>query len=179
MKTESINLIVQIATSIAVLVGIGLVVWELQQTRTLAETQLTADAWQDLHQTSLVKMGENSAAVSIRACFHPKKLSLEDFAVHWEEMSTRYYSMKRMVMTEDIAQFGTPVRQYLRANLRSYLGYEVGMWDYNTLSEKDWDPLMREVAAEIVESNDVLDCKMFWGPMLKHFEVSLEDESST
>ena len=45
MNAQAIANWVQIITSVAVLVGLGLVVFELNQTRTLVKTQLTSDGF--------------------------------------------------------------------------------------------------------------------------------------
>ena len=53
---------VQIATGVALLVGLVLVVWELSQSRDVATAQLSSDGTDRYLQSAVPRMGENPAA---------------------------------------------------------------------------------------------------------------------
>lgn len=61
METRKIANWVQIATGFGVLIGLGLVVWELQQSRAVATAQLTSDGFAHFHQLNISRMGESPA----------------------------------------------------------------------------------------------------------------------
>jgi hypothetical protein len=75
MKTQSIVNVIQTLTGLAVLVGLGLVIFELRQSRELARAELTAEGWAHGIDKELHVMGENFAEVFANACFRPQELS--------------------------------------------------------------------------------------------------------
>lgn len=81
MDSQKVADWVQIATGVALLVGLGLVVWELSQSRDVATAQLSSDGTDQYLQSVVVKMGENPAAAFVKACHDPQSLSDEDLVV--------------------------------------------------------------------------------------------------
>ena len=63
MNIDKANIWIQLTTAFAVLVGIGLVVWELQQVRTLTRAQLTNDMFSITAGNHAAMLGENAAAL--------------------------------------------------------------------------------------------------------------------
>ena len=76
MKTNSVNIdrLIQIVTAIAVLIGLGLVVWELQQAKSLAFTQVIHGNVDNLTEGHTSVFGEDLSRVLATACFEPAEL---------------------------------------------------------------------------------------------------------
>ena len=66
---------IQATLTIAVLVGLGLVIWELQQVRTLARAQLTSDSVAINNSIYTSMFGEEAASIVAKACLHPEELT--------------------------------------------------------------------------------------------------------
>jgi hypothetical protein len=81
MDSQKISDWVQIVTGVAVLVGLGLVVWELSQSRDVAYAQLSSDGTDQYLQHAVPKMGENPATALAKACNDPHSLSDEELVV--------------------------------------------------------------------------------------------------
>ena len=81
MNYQSLTNWVQIFTGIAVLVGLGLVVWELRQSREIALAQLTSDFYMMNSQHNSALMGENPAEVIEKACDSPEELTKSEYRV--------------------------------------------------------------------------------------------------
>ncbi len=76
-KSELIDYI-QIATGVAVLLGLILVVYELRLAREIAQAQLTDQTFNNEFEDGRSRMGENLNEVIARACFEPESLSDAD-----------------------------------------------------------------------------------------------------
>ena len=61
--------------------GLILVIWELQQSRDLANAQLTSDAIDQIIQIELSEAGENPSIARAKACEDPNSLTNEDLLV--------------------------------------------------------------------------------------------------
>jgi hypothetical protein len=81
VKTQAIANWIQTLTGLAVLAGLVLVVWELQQGRDVAMAQMTSDGFDLAAQISLAEMGENPALVFDKACTNPAAMSESDLMV--------------------------------------------------------------------------------------------------
>ena len=81
MNYQSISYWVQIVTGIAVLAGLGLVAWELRQSREIALAQLSSDFFlmNSGHNSAL--MGESPADVIEKACDSPEELTKSDYRI--------------------------------------------------------------------------------------------------
>ena len=78
MKT---NEIVQMITGLAVIAGLALVVWELQQTRDAVKSQLTSEGMGTITQLNTSLFGENPSTVLAKACDHPTNLTTSDLVI--------------------------------------------------------------------------------------------------
>lgn len=71
----------QIITSVVVIAGLGLVIWELKQARELTQAQLTSEGWARLSERNMAIVGENGAAVLAKACDQPGTLTSSEARV--------------------------------------------------------------------------------------------------
>ena len=77
MNSQSVNNVVQTVTGIAVLIGLGLVVWELRQTRQFMEFEAIDRSFAQEMETRRASMGENPMQAYAKACAG-EELTLED-----------------------------------------------------------------------------------------------------
>ncbi len=75
MEAQSIGSWVQGVTGFSILLGIGLVVWELRQTKDLAEAQMLHEAIAQSVSVRAVTISERFGEVRAKACFHPAELT--------------------------------------------------------------------------------------------------------
>ena len=69
---------IQIGTSFSIIVGLVLVVYEIQQTRNLVYTQMVQATYTEFSQEQSAIYGENGARALARACLKPNELTDED-----------------------------------------------------------------------------------------------------
>ena len=81
MQLDKLMMWVQIMTGLAVVLGLGLVIWELQQSRSVATAQLTSDGASDILQKYIADLGENPAQVFVKACKDPQSLTDEELRI--------------------------------------------------------------------------------------------------
>lgn len=81
MKAESSLTLIQVGTLISVVLGLGLVLWELQETRQLVQVQVTQDGLAALGADVSAYYGDHAPQALARACFTPQEVSEEDMLV--------------------------------------------------------------------------------------------------
>ena len=75
MKTTTLTEWVQLITTIGVVIGLGLVVFELRQSHQLARTEATTATYSDLIAVQLETLGEDFATTFAKACTEPHNLT--------------------------------------------------------------------------------------------------------
>ena len=88
-----IDRVIQLATLIAVVVGLALVVWELQQVRTLTRAQLSSDFVDTLIAVNQMPVGESLSSALAKACLSPNELSLDEMI----EIDRYYFAILNLV----------------------------------------------------------------------------------
>lgn len=94
MESQRLLNWIQVITGLAVLLGLALVVWELQQTRTLARVQLYSDSMNAKTDFTAALLGEEPMSVIGKACLEPDSLTLEDASVllrYFRSLEERIY----------------------------------------------------------------------------------------
>lgn len=93
VDTQKIFNSIQVLTGIAVIAGLALVVWELQQNREATTSQLTSDGMTFVSTLNTVVMGEQTADVLAKACDSPDELTRSEYYVldnYYAEVLNRY-----------------------------------------------------------------------------------------
>jgi len=72
---------VQIVTGIAVVVGLGLLIWELKQNREIASAQIASDNSAAILAHRSMLIGEEPASVVAKACDSPEELTSTDIEI--------------------------------------------------------------------------------------------------
>ena len=95
MERPSIEVQIQLVTSVAVLIGLALVVWELQQARALTIAQLSSDAL-DLHnERRHAVFGDDAAVALATACEEPASLTTAQRVILDSYYSTLINAIRR------------------------------------------------------------------------------------
>lgn len=81
MDSRKLNDTIQLITSIAIVLGFAVVVWELMQNRETAKSQLSSDGWAQIGQQNASVVGEELAHVIAKACEAPAELTTADLVV--------------------------------------------------------------------------------------------------
>lgn len=148
----------RVLSAVAVTIGLVLVIWELQQTRTLARAQLLHDSFTDSYHYFLTRMGENSSEVHVKACLNPQEMSNAEIAVNFADSETLWLEMRRFILLESIANFGGDIDAYLEAAMSLYLGRPLGWHKYETTRET-WPPILKKAAERVIEKDLVIPCE--------------------
>ena len=149
MKSESLSNWFQVGASIAVLGGIVLLVYELQQQREHAQAQFILDADQTRVSVSLAVLGENFGEVLTRACFSPELLSRADLVRLDQYFILTLGYVVTISETEVLSGAGNPTwERRARAHLKNLWSYSVGRtWWRDRQSQ--WATRIREVAIQL------------------------------
>jgi hypothetical protein len=148
-------------TGLAILGGLIVVVWELQQNRALAEAELATQAYGQIQNRWQTLAGENSAAAVAKACSDPKSLSDAEVGVYWAYLQTQYFNMYRNVYVEGVAGFGSNIDEWIRSDMKYYLGSRLGRFDFDRYGES-WHPTMQRIATELIENDAIVPCEVIW-----------------
>ena len=136
MDHSKFNNLIQIATSIAVLIGLALVVYELNQTKNLVMTQLTSDGFISGIQSDMAVVGENPAKALAKACMEPEKLTAEDIILLDRLYAARITQVQRVKALQEMAEFGMTWEDLATSLLPYILSNDYGrMWWDNVGSQ--------------------------------------------
>ena len=72
---------IQLVTGLAVVIGIGLVIWELKQAQQIAEAQIAFDSYALAVEINDAIFGENAADVLAKACEAPTSLTSGEWVI--------------------------------------------------------------------------------------------------
>lgn len=81
VNSEKLNNWAQTITGLAIVIGLVLVVWELQQNRDATLSQLSSEYWHFASQERAAIFGEDAANVLAKACHEPADLTESDLIV--------------------------------------------------------------------------------------------------
>ena len=96
----------QLITNIAVVVGIAALIFELNQTRDLAQVQTFDNAYLSAMSRNLSLMGESPEKSMAKAIFSPNKIGQEDVVVLSQYYSAVIVSWRRLKDDRAIGYFG-------------------------------------------------------------------------
>ena len=90
--SDKFNFWIQTLTSIALIIGLALVVWELQQARDATTSELYSQGFQIISDSNNTILGEDAAQVLLKACDSPAELSREELFIlqtYYEDLLNR------------------------------------------------------------------------------------------
>ena len=162
-KTRLIDLI-QVLTTIAMVIGLGLVIYESRQSRELAQLEALNQGIATRNQHVVAALGENPSDVWVKGCLSPEELTQSEVAILYNDIGIFFLMTERIVMMQALG-YGRDFDQfYARSYIARYLGYRLGRADYDLYGDT-WPPEIRALAADIVASDDVVDCRSWFEPL--------------
>ncbi len=118
--------LIQLTAAIAVLAGIGLVVWELQQTKALTNLLIVHGNMDELAEDRRGIYGEELHKTLAAACTEPGSLSLEQAFVLEAYFENQAVRVVRYALQVDIAGFSTNWKARSRVHLHKILSFPHG-----------------------------------------------------
>ncbi|NKC00298.1 MAG: hypothetical protein GKR90_17680 [Pseudomonadales bacterium] len=157
---------IQMFTGLAVIVGLVLVIWELQQTRELARAQLAADGWNEMMETGRSTLSETFAQVRYKSCVSPEKLTEAEI----QEVLSWFYILRneaaRMRGYSNIGTYEITWRDLARNNIRVILGHKAGRAQYEK-GKGNWWPWYEKIADEMIAKNQIGSCRDYLTPIIE------------
>ena len=138
---------IQVTTSVAVIAGLGLVVWQLQQVRDVTMAQLTSDGYDQGTQILIAQMGEAPSIPLEKACNNPESLSDADILVLNAFFSARLLQVLRPYNIEK--------RTGMYTNAWQDIAPGTFFWIFSSSPGRDWWEQRRTtVQVEVREFGD-------------------------
>lgn len=151
MDTQKITDWVQIATGVALLVGLGLVILEFRQSRNVAHAQLTSDGFAQYDQVLISQMGESPAMVLAKSCQNPQSLTDEELMVLDAFFNAITAGVQRAyTITERSGLYEEYLPYVVRTNLPTILGSVAGRawWE----GVKEWYPDLQAAGDAVMQA---------------------------
>ena len=149
---------IQLLTGIAVLGGLIVVIFELQQSRVLARAQLASDHYLVQMDNIRVTLGENPAAALVKSCRDPEQLTSEEKYIVSKINHLSWLVGSRARQLEKIANLGIDWQFATEESLRSMLSNPIGRHRFETNKGTIWDPDIVEMAERLTNDNRIQDC---------------------
>jgi len=147
-----------VGASLAVVFSIGLLVFELDQQRELAQAQFIVDAQGLRMATDVAVLGEEMGSVLTRACFTPEALTADDLIKLDLYFSLRLAGIATLLDAETLGGAERPTwNRRLKTDLVKIWGYEIGQAWWR--DQKGWNPQIRQVASELEAQGRLEDPK--------------------
>ena len=156
-----LNSWIEYLTAFAIVAGLIVVVWELRQNRALAEADLATQAYGQIQTYWQTLAGENPSVIVAKACSEPNELSDAEVGVYWAYLQMQYFNMHRNVYVESAAGFDSDVEEWIRSDMRYYLGSRLGRQEFDRFGES-WPSTMQRIATELIENDAVVPCEVTW-----------------
>ena len=155
MNTQVLTNWIQLATGVAVLIGLGLVIWELQQAREIAVAQQINNSMSQYSNQLQAMMGEESARSLAKACDEPDSLTTEDMIVlgyYYNEIVNRLRGQWELEANTDLAVFDW---RAWSGNFDIIFATEYGRWWW---SRGDWEGEIRDAGNRWLAEKEVISC---------------------
>ena len=167
MDAQKLTAWVQAVTSIAIVIGLALVVWELQQNREATQSQLTTEGWHMMNQFHTSVLGEQPAEVLAKSCDAPDTLTTADFIIldHYFSELLSHRTLRLKSLSERGSFFSS---EYWKTVPGWY-------WIFSTPAGRAWwrwaspgfDAEIRAVGNEAMSNRRWLDCDYSeWGLLI-------------
>lgn len=155
MNNTKLFNIIQIATGIAVVIGLVMVFVELRQAKSLSLAEITSQGYSEALADLRAVMGENPAPTIAKACYDPEAITPEEHLVLVAFYSSKIGQISRLRVLEAVAEFGVPWETAAPQVLIGVLDNEPGrVWFEQNLK---YDPVLYEIGRKVIESG--ADCK--------------------
>ena len=150
MDANRVNSLVQTVTGIAILAGLALVIWELQQNREATMSQLTSEGYLFASQVESPALGEEPAEVLAKACLSPEELTNADLFRLQGYYSLRIMNLQRLLMLAERGSF------YEADYWQSYGEFQFGLIFSTEVGRNYWEVFGNTWRSEIRQYGDSL-----------------------
>ncbi len=117
---------IQIATGIALVVGLIMVFIELRQAKSLSLAELVSEGYAEATADFRTVMGENPAPIIAKSCFEPQNLQPDEFVVLNAYYNSKIAQISRLRVLEQVGDFGVPWEQVAQQQLIEILASPTG-----------------------------------------------------
>lgn len=159
MKKRTAELLVHLATAAAVILGLGLVVYELQLTRQIAFTEMVQEAMSEVVMIETEMLGEEASAVMAKACNSPEALSDAEKMIADSVFMARIQFAVRIKLLEDTGQTETPWLESVEQAVVYIAGFPRGERWLAAVGRYAWDLPFNAAVAETAAAFDGPDCR--------------------
>ena len=164
--------VAQLLAALAVFIGLGLVVYELRQTQTLARAGVMSGYWDQVLENERARLGENPAKVLAKRCEPLAEVTAEEREILSAAFGIRIAMVERTRLIEEILQTGVPWEELAYEIFRLELATPIGMHDFKTGKPFDhqtgeegivngW-PLEYQPIVERIMSEGIPKCGEYW-----------------
>lgn len=126
MNSTNIDRLIQIATTAALLIGLGLVIWELQQAKSLAFVDVVHRNVDYITQGQMSVLGEDLSEVLAVACFEPDELDHAGAFVLDAYFMFNLNYVNRLLVQVDVADYDTDWRLVSQQRVQTILSFPQG-----------------------------------------------------
>lgn len=126
MSESKVGIWIQAVTGIAVVIGLGMVMYELKQTQDLTRHQLSSDGYINTMDTLRVGMGESHAATLAKACFEPENLTNSEMFEMLAFYEIRLFEIQRMYTYAGLGEENIPWHFQAKGVIGDILQTQVG-----------------------------------------------------
>ena len=153
MRDKLFNAI-QLATGLAVVIGLIMVFIELRQAKSLSLAELTSQGYGEALADFRTVMGENPAPTIAKSCFNPDALNPEEMVVLHAYYNSKIGQISRLRVLEMVADYGVPWRVVASQHLSEVVSTEPGRTWFERHLKADQE--VYSLGIELLESG--LDC---------------------
>ncbi len=153
MDSPKLVNLIQLFTAIAVLAGLGLVIWELQQTKEIALAEMAADGMIELANNNRSMIGETFGDVYAKSCADPSNLTDGEIVQLREHFETTLYHIRRLKLITELGDFGYSWEPLAKSYVEYWLGNEVGRLHFEQrVTSGSIEPEIQRIAEETLAS---------------------------
>ena len=147
---------VQLLTAIAMLIGVGLVIWELRSNREIARAQQAVDGFGTFSQRNQSIMGEEATRAFAKACEEPDNLSVEEMIIMHYFLVATLNNMRQSLSAEKVSSdLAVNKWEQWQGNFRTIFATEYGRWWWK---QGGWEPELREAGDRILAGYEIRPC---------------------
>jgi hypothetical protein len=176
MKESSLAIWVQVLSAVAILAGLALVIFELNQTRQLANAQLYGDRISDWMYVRGTTLSENFSSVRAKACFNPTELSNAEYFEMYEFHTLLLAFINQAVEIQTITGFtnSNSWQDAATSGLKIFLSTSAGKADFE-LYKETIRPEVRQLAEHLIATNQIDNCSDHMGAYINRARSLAED----
>ena len=141
----------QLAMSVAVVVGLILVVVELRQSHSIARQQAASSNYSDMLATQLTYLGEDFSVTLAKACARPGELTDDELLQMQAYRNVQLITIVRLKLNQEIAGFSYDWRRGADGPLKRWLYTPVARAQLEVL--EGVDPDLLELAEDYIDRN--------------------------